>query len=207
MFPIPKINCFDRTRGITARVLTNEQRYTSLPCATRIATLPRQTAGNKFKIIMFCFLLLPTLTCALEEDTHSKIYIQSDACIYNYKTGASVFTGNVHVDQGSTHIIADKLTTKSNNQHKIHETIAYGITNLAHYWTLPKVGDPEIHAHAKIIKYYPIDANVTLEQTVKVDQKDNNFQGELIHYNLNNQTITVPASKNGRAVLVYNPDE
>lgn len=158
------------------------------------------------KILLIILFIIPTISIALLEDKSQKVHIASKTCVYNYKNGTSVFEGDVVVDQGTTHITADKLTTKNNNQHKISETIAYGFTQPAHYWTLPKIGDPEIHANAKIIKFYPLASNVTLVQNVIVTQGDNSFHGELIHYNLNDQTITVPASKKGRAVLVYNPD-
>lgn len=150
---------------------------------------------------------LPALSFALPEDKQAKVFIIADSTIYNYKTGINTFTGNVKVDQGTTHIIADKLVTKNNNQHKIQEAIAYGLKEPAHYWTLQKVGDPEIHAHAMIIKFYPIVSNVTLEKNVTITQGENSFQGQLILYNMQDQTITVPASQDGRAVLVYNPDK
>lgn len=143
---------------------------------------------------------------ALPEDTKEKVQIAGDKWTYNYKTGTSQFDGNVKVDQGTTHVTADRLITKSNNKHEIQEAIAYGLNDLAHYWTIPKIGDLEIHAKAKIIKFYPSTSNVTLEQDVLVTQGENSFQGQLIHYNMNDQTIAVPASKNGRAVLIYNPD-
>lgn len=144
---------------------------------------------------------------ALPTDKMEKVYIVADSGVYNYKTGVNVFEGHVKVDQGSTHITADRLVTKSNKNHQIEEAIAYGILEPAHYWTLPKADDPEIHANAALIKFYPIVSNVTLEENVVITQGENSFQGQLIHYNMNEQTITVPASKNGRAVLVYNPDQ
>ena len=153
--------------------------------------------------MMLCY---PLLTFALSGDNTEKIYIVADSTLYNYKTGTNTFEGNVKVDQGTTHITADRLITKNNSQHKIQEAIAYGIQQPAHYWTLPKLNDPEMHAHAMIIKFYPIASNVTLEQKVTITQGENSFQGELILYNMQDQTITVPASKEGRAVLVYNPD-
>lgn len=158
-------------------------------------------------LLSICICLFTSTLYALQEDSKEKIYIVADSTIYNYKTGVNIFIGNVKVDQGTTHIRADKLITKNNTQHKIHEAIAYGLKDLAHYWTLPKLGDPETHARAKVIKFYPIESNVTLEQNVVVVQGKNSFQGELILYNRGDQTITVPASKNGRAVLIYNPDE
>lgn len=151
--------------------------------------------------------IIPLISFALPEDKIQKVFISSKTCVYNYKKGTSVFEGNVVVDQGTTHITADKLTTKNNSAHQLQETIAYGLNQLAHYWTLPKVGDPEIHANAKIIKFYPIASTIFLEQNVTVRQGANSFHGDAIQYNFNNQIITVPASKRGRAVLVYNPDD
>lgn len=162
----------------------------------------RQILNNCFlMIIVFCSTVF-----ALPNDSHEKMHITADSTEYNYKTGLATYTGHVQVDQGSTHIAADKLTTKSNLQHKIQEAIAFGEQRPAHYWTLPKSGDPEIHARANIIKFYPIESNVVLEQKVVVTQGENSFQGELILYNTHDQTVFVPASNKGRAVLVYNPD-
>ncbi len=158
-------------------------------------------------LLALFFLSYPLAARALESDSKEKLHIFAESGTYNYKTGVNVYEGNIKIDQGTTHLTADRLITKSNAQHKIQEAIAYGLQTLAHYWTLPKIGDPEVHAHAKIIKFYPLESNVTLEQDVHVTQGENSFQGELIHYNSNEQTITVPASKNGRAVIVYNPEK
>lgn len=158
-------------------------------------------------LVSLFLAFLPTTLFALPTDNMQKVYIVADSTTYNYKNGINVFEGHVKIDQGTTHITADKLITKSNAQHKIEEAIAYGYQELAHYWTLPKEGEPEMHAKAKIIKYYPIQANITLQQEVYVTQGENSFQGNLIHYNSKDQTVTVPASTSGHAVLVYNPDK
>ncbi|EKD69830.1 MAG: hypothetical protein ACD_46C00720G0001, partial [uncultured bacterium] len=157
--------------------------------------------------LFLCCILLSSSIYALSEDSQEKVNVIADSSIYNYKTGINIFEGNVKVDQGTTHITADKLITKTNKEHKLQEAIAYGFNTPAHYWTTPRAGDPIVNASAMIIKYYPIDANIVLEQNVVVAQAENNFQGQLILYNMNTQTITVPASNVGRAVVVYNPDE
>jgi len=157
-------------------------------------------------LVVFFFGLSAT-TFALPGDNQQKVYIVADTTTYNYKSGVNIFEGHVKVDQGSTHITADRLVTKSNAQHKMQEAIAYGTTELAHYWMLPKEGDPEIHAHARIIKFYPLDSNATLEQDVVVTQGDNSFHGQLILYNSKDQTIIVPPAKDARSILVYDPDK
>jgi lipopolysaccharide export system protein LptA len=158
-------------------------------------------------MVCFAALAMTDICFALPNDNKSALRIISDSSNYNYKTGTNEFVGHVLIDQGSTHVTADRVITKSNAQHKIKEAIAYGIQQQAHYWTLPKVGDPELHAHAKIIKFYPIDSNVALEQNVTVKQGENSFQGELIHYNSSDQTIIVPHLEKSQAVLVFNPDK
>lgn len=159
--------------------------------------------------LIFILLLMSLFAkvYALKTDNADVVHIVADSSVYNYKTGENIFEGNVKIDQGTTHIVADKVVTKDNKQHKIKEAIAYGVTQLAHYWTLPKLNEPEIHAKAKIIKFYPIETNVVLEKNVILTQGENSFHGELIFYNKNNQTIVVPSAKNSRAVLVYDPSK
>ncbi len=157
---------------------------------------------------LFLFLLIFTLPLhALETDRKEKVNIIADSGVYNFKTGVDVYEGHVRIDQGTTHLTADKLITKKNKQHKIQEAIAYGNEELAHYWTLQNVGEPEMHAQAKVIKFYPLELNVSLEGDAYVTQGENKFHGELIHYNNKNQTITLPASSKGIATLVYNPEK
>lgn len=164
---------------------------------------------NRLVYVRVLIILLSTqagTVFALPGDRIEKLHIKADTSIYNYKKGINFFEGNVKVDQGSTHVTADRLTTKSNSKHQIEEAIAYGVDKLAHFWTTPKPGQQIINAEAKIIKFYPISLNATLQGNVVVTQGENNFHGQLIHYNMNEQTITVPETRNGRAVLVYNPD-
>lgn len=166
-----------------------------------------QTLNLIFLSLFTLLLTYPPHVFALQGDNKVKVFIEADSYLFNYKNGVNMYEGHVKVDQGTTHITADRLITKNDNHHKIQEATAYGLQELAHYWTLPKIGEPEIHARAKIIKFYPIESNITLEQDVLVTQGENSFQGQLIHYNSNDQTIAVPASQNGRAVVVYDPDK
>jgi lipopolysaccharide export system protein LptA len=156
---------------------------------------------------LFLICILPLNAFALQNDAKETVHITASSATYNYKTGVDVYEGNVKVDQGTTHITADRLVTKKNSEHKIAEAIAYGNRRSAHFWTLPNQDEPEIHAHAKIIKFYPIKSDAMLEKNVLVTQGSNSFTGEIVQYNNSEQTITVPASKNSHAVIVYNPDK
>src|SRR4029079_3102275 len=108
---------------------------------------------------LFCILLFIILcqhALALPNDSEQPMKIVADSSLFNYKTGIDTYEGNVKIDQGTSHLIADRLITKKNKQHKMIEAIATGIKKLAEYSTIPKTGDAPLNAKAKIIKFYPL---------------------------------------------------
>ena len=155
----------------------------------------------------FIFLLLSTALFASQNSSDKKINIVADSQEFNYRTGVNIYEGNVKIDQGTTHLSADRVTTKNNQQHKILEAIAYGTKQLAKYTTIPKPGDPVLEAQAKIIKFYPPSETIVLEGDVIVTQGENSFHGPTIIYNMKDQTVTAPASKTGRATIIIDPDK
>lgn len=156
---------------------------------------------------IFILFGMTSLVFALPSDAKEKVYIQADSIIYNYKTGINVYQGHVIIDQGTTHVTSDRLITKNNEEHKIKEAIAYGLTTRAHYWTLPKENEPIMNAYANVIQLHPIEQTVTLEKNVLVTQGHNQFQGQIVHYNKLDQTVIVPPTKGARAVIVYDPNQ
>ncbi|MEO8401281.1 MAG: lipopolysaccharide transport periplasmic protein LptA [Gammaproteobacteria bacterium] len=157
-----------------------------------------------YLILLLCFSVR---LYALSEDQQETMHIVSASSKFNYKTGVNIYEGDVKIDQGSTHLTADRVETNNNDKHKIKETIAYGTTQLAEYMTLLKPGDPIFHAKAKIIKFYPQKSLVVLEGDVMVTQGENSFQGPVIFYNMKDQVVTAPASKTGRATIIIEPNK
>lgn len=141
-------------------------------------------------------------TAALPNDSEQPMKIVADASLFNYKTGVDTYEGNVKVDQGTTHLLADKLITEKNEHHKIVSAIAYGTQHLAELTTLPSVSSQILHAKSNIIKFYPSTSILILENNVVVTQGENSFHGPRIIYNMKEQMIAAPASKNGRATIV-----
>lgn len=151
--------------------------------------------------------MIPGIAFAMPSDKSEPLHITSDTSTYNYKTGINVFEGNVKASQGTSHLTADKLITKTNKSRKIQEAIAYGLLQPAHYWTVPGTEKQPVHAHAGIIKYFPLAANVAMHRDAYVTQGKNIFKGQLVLYDIKDEVINVPASTRGRSILVYNPDE
>lgn len=158
-------------------------------------------------ILALITLLFSRVIFALPNDNELPMYIVSDSSLFNYKTGVDTYEGNVKVDQGTTHLIADRLVTEKNEHHKIVSAIAYGIQNIAEFITLPTKGDKLLNAKAKVIKFYPSTSIVVLEDNVIVTQGENSFHGPVIIYNMKDQIVAAPASKSGRATIVIEPKQ
>jgi len=151
--------------------------------------------------LSYCALALPT-------DSAERMHIVADSTLFNYKTGLNIYEGHVKIDQGETHLTADRVTTQNDSRHKMEEAIAYGDAEKpAHYSTIPKAGDPPFHADAKIIRFYPPKSIVILEGDVSVKQNNNSFHGPLIVYNIKDQTVSTPATKQGQATIVIEPKQ
>jgi lipopolysaccharide export system protein LptA len=157
---------------------------------------------NTVKIIIGLLLFFPLCASALPSDSEKNLTITAGPTELNYKTGFNSYEGNVKIDQGETHLTAERLTTQRNPSHKIDEAIAYGLHTLAHYWTIPRAGDPVFHARAKIIKYYPLKSLVILQGSAIVTQGENSFQGPEIVYNIKDQTVISSPSTNGRSTII-----
>jgi len=142
---------------------------------------------------------------ALPEDQQQLIHITADSSQFNYKSGQNSYEGNVTIDQGTTHLIADRVTTQNNAHHKIAEAIAYGIKKQAVYTTKLKQNDPLFEAKADIIKYYPPQSTIILQGNASAIQGENSFHGPLIIYNIKDQLVTTPPSAEGSATLVIKP--
>ncbi len=161
----------------------------------------------RLNTIAFLFLLMPLFAFALSNDQEKPLNIIADTSTFNYRTGVDIYDGNVKVDQGTSHLTADRLITQKSKQHKITVATAYGIKKLAVFTTVPKIGDPILLAKARIITMYPPTSTVVLDKEVVVTQNENSFHGPHIIYNIKDQVVTAPASTDGKATIIIEPDK
>ena len=157
-------------------------------------------------LILCCLVLLCAGANALPTDQTQKMQITADETLLNYKNGIHHYRGNIHIDQGSTHLTADTLTTQNNKNHKMELAIAYGNpTTPAHYWTSPKAGDELFHAYADVIHFYPQKSLVELTGHVIVSQGKNSFHGNKLIYNIKEQTVLAPINTQGQSTIIIDP--
>ncbi len=150
--------------------------------------------------------LIPSLAQALSSDQNLPARFVSDHVVFNHKTGITIFTGNVKMDQGTTHLTGDKVTSYSNDNGNVTKVVAVG--KLAHYNTLPDGQEKAVDAWAETIEYYPQEKTAILIGNGKVTQGANSFTGPHIVYNMEKQTVvSTPTTSNTQSVIVLQPQD
>lgn len=164
---------------------------------------------NKWLLISLLFAIVAS--AELPSDKTAKLYITSDTAELNKLTGISIFTGNVKVDHGSTHVTANKLTTYSDQKNQVVKAIAEGSEGqLATYQTMTAPNKPPVNAKALVIKYFPQRHYVILIGQANAVQGTNSIQGPRLEYDLTNQlliTKNVAGANGGRTEIVIQPDD
>ena len=156
-------------------------------------------ATNWVRITLVTKLILPTFTCVLafalcgvsasasSTDSEQPIQISADAGMVNEAAGISTYSGNVAIDQGSMHILADEVEViTANNQ--VIQIIARSVPNstrLARYEHLQGNNDKPVSAEARMITYLVQEERLHLSGDARLQQTGDSFSGELLYYDVN----------------------
>jgi lipopolysaccharide export system protein LptA len=140
--------------------------------------------------IFTCFLVLALYGAranALNTDSDQPIQISADAGMVNEAAGISTYSGNVAIDQGSMHILADEVEViMANNQ--VVQIIARSLPEsrrLARYEHLPDDKEEPVSAEAKMITYLVQEERLHLSGDARLQQTGDSFSGELLYYDVN----------------------
>jgi len=159
------------------------------------------------RLLLLLCASLSTVCHALPTDAGQTMHITANSTSFNYKKGTGIYEGNVIVTQGKTRLEADRLITRNNLQHKIQQVLAYGLKQRAHYMTyLSETDTLQLNAEAEIIRFYPFRSLVVLEGNASVRHGEDLFEGPVAIYDMKNQTVNAPHSKNGRSKILIQPD-
>lgn len=172
-----------------------------------IATRLLQRCWSVLRVVALIAWLLPAMMAnALPDDRDQPIRITADTAIRDEKQGFTVYSGNVHMTQGSMDIEADKLTI-------FHETaqadkiVAEG--KPARMQQKPAVDEPMVRAHAEIIEYYKNEERVHFRIDAHIDQDGASVAGDSIDYFIVEQLVKADSDKatEGNRVQVVIPAE
>lgn len=174
------------------------------------------------KYIAAClFSCLPYSVSALSTDSEQPLDLASDHVKIDDKTGISVYTGNVHVNQGTLRITANKVTVYMTQKRELEKIVSDG--NPATFRQLPD-GEKEYHKAKSLRMEYFADRNeILLLKKAKFWQGKSLFQSERILYDIakatinagenntqtaaNNQSITLNSKEKPRVHVIIEPQK
>ena len=163
---------------------------------------------NIQKIMAICFFWGVKITFATLDDT-LPLTVQSDSLKANYATQEGMYIGNAVADQGTRHLTADHiLLIRDPNLRRFSEIHAFGNSDAqAHIQLIPKPGDSLVKGMSDEIIYHPLLHTVTFKGNVELDQNGKVYHGPLAIYDLDTEIVDSPASKEGRVIMLFPPDE
>lgn len=160
-------------------------------------------------MIRTLFLILPfllsTWAMAASSDKLQTAYVKAHQTTLNYKTKTGIYIGQVKMTQGTTTILADRITTYFNKNDQLEKAVAIG--KLASYTTLPDNSKLPFTASGEIINYYPIQGYVELIGQAKATQGNDSLAGPHIKYNINQQTVISLPVSTGHTTIIIQPEQ
>ncbi len=158
--------------------------------------------------ILIIILSISLKTEALPEDKNKPIHLAADYADLNQQCHLGKYHGNIHFEQGSTHLQAATAITQGDEKNKIIFAIARGNKTLqAHYWAQSALDKPILHAYANIIRYYPERHLIELEGQAKIIQGKNFFAAEKIRYDTLQQQVILKNTGQNRTMMIIYPEK
>ncbi len=143
---------------------------------------------------------------ALPSDSEQPLTVSHDSAEMNGKTGTTVLTGDVIIDQGTLHITGDVVTIYRDENGEIERFIAVG--KPAHYQQIPNRGEGLINGDALTIEYYPTAEKIKLSKQAHLDQDGSVYDGDEISYDIRNEIVKATGgSSRSRTRVVLQPGQ
>ncbi|GGI81028.1 lipopolysaccharide transport periplasmic protein LptA [Legionella impletisoli] len=157
---------------------------------------------------VFLSLFISCISFALPDDREKTLYLRANKADINQATHKGIYTGDVELDQGSSHLRAAFAITQGNESNQLIKAFAKGDTHAqAHFWCLTAHNKPVLHAYADKIYYYPNKHIIELVGNAKVSQGENTFQAPTILYNVEQQHVITKRSGNQRTSITIYPEK
>ncbi len=148
------------------------------------------------------WLLLPTLAAALPEDRDQPIQLEANTAQLDQTTGVGVYRGNVAISQGSMKLSADTVTI-SVQDGDFRRLVAEGAPATFRY--LPSRDKPEVVGYGRRMDYDVATGTVVITRDARITQAKDEFIGERIEYDLDNDLVKARGGDGGRVQVILQP--
>lgn len=149
---------------------------------TRFTTLLANT-GTAIALLFAAGLWAPP-ALAIESDKHQPIRIQADAGSADDAAGTYIYRGNVTITQGTLNVTADEVEILTRDDTIIRIVASADSPKLARYKQQTNHESEMVYADAREITYLVQEEQLHLSGNARVQQVENVFSGELLHYDM-----------------------
>lgn len=144
---------------------------------------------NKYGItLLFLSCLFCNTSFALSTDRDQPADIEADDIEFDFKKGTRKYTGNVLAVQGSLKIKADRLAARYKGS-ELQKVKAWG--SLARFKQRPDDKPYDVEGWAKEITVNQVANLLTLKGNARIKQGPDMVNGDIIVYNMANDTLNV----------------
>jgi len=143
---------------------------------------------------------------AQENSAGNTAHFSADHVTFNTDSGTTIYAGHVKMAQGTTHIVADRVTAYKNTQGDIDQVVAIG--NPAHYSTQPDDQKYPIDAFGDRIEYYPTTRITQIIGNGYVTQGSNSLKGPHIIYDMDKKimrSLPVATQHGEKSLIILQP--
>lgn len=146
----------------------------------------------KARLVSFLLLLLPLQAYALSGDAQQPIQVEADNLEIRDKEYISVYSGNVHLTQGSMEIRCERLIIQFNQQ---KELVLMTMTGTPATFRQMDDEQREMRGQADKMEYRASDSTLLLLGNARFTHVGNTIESNTIH--INTETESIQAGSTG----------
>lgn len=169
--------------------------------------MPSRSPVRRAQKRQLCASMLALLLClqvalvsALPGDRDQPIHITADKAIRDENKGVTVYSGNVHMRQGSMELEADKLVIYHVSE-AADKIVATG--KPAKMRQQPEPDEGLVHAEADTVTYLKNEERVHLQTNARVERDGDLVTGDSIDYFIARQVIKAESDKTTEGEQVF----
>lgn len=135
-------------------------------------------------------IFLCSLAQGLKADRDQPVHIEANTVHYYRKAGLCIYTGQVQIDQGSSHLSGDEVTSYFDSQQRLIRLVAKGLP--AHFTTVLDHKLSLLNTSAETITYHIDKGYLEFDGHAYIVQDNDTLKGPLLIYKLAEQSIISP---------------
>jgi len=152
-------------------------------------------------------LFLASPISAFDLDSNEPIKVSADSATLDESEGIATYTGDVQLVQGEASLDADRVILHR-NERGVSKVESWG--SPAHYSQPARDDQQATDAWALEITWSADDNVIVLEKQARIEQGDNQFRGDIIHYDTVRRVVTAEGVRteegdSGRVEMVIQP--